>query len=132
MMMPKKVDLPVAPCCGGSPAPGCGPDDSAADCGCGAPPGPRAWIKTLIAAIVILAALGVGAYSLLATPAADTTSAATAGGNPGAAASATGAAPAASEAAPTPCGGGAGAAAPAPVPAENPECGAGPKPCCGH
>ena len=66
MVEPRKVDLPMAPCCAGSSALECGQSDSVADCGCGAPPGRHARIKTLIAAIIVLAAIGVGAYSLLA------------------------------------------------------------------
>ncbi len=44
---------------------------SIAGCACGAGPSRRPWLRTLIAAIVILAAVGVGAYSLLEKRAAD-------------------------------------------------------------
>jgi len=154
MEEPKKIDIPMAPCCAGT-------GDTAADCGCGAPAGRHSWIKTLIAAIIMLAAIGVGAYSLLAAPAANTSAATSSGGStagtqPSApAASAPVAAPsccgqaAGVEAAPAPacCGGAAaaGPAAPQPPccggantasaaspPAGNPNCGASPPSCCGH
>jgi len=55
-------------CCGG------GSDQvngSIAGCACGAAPPRRPWLGTLIAVIVILAAVGVGAYSLMGKRAAD-------------------------------------------------------------
>lgn len=57
---------PGVPCCGGGADKAKGSSGSAADCGCGAPPGGRRWLKALISAIVILAALGVGLVSLVA------------------------------------------------------------------
>lgn len=48
--------------CGGAAA----TPNAAADCGCCAPPAGGAWIRTTVSALVILAALGLGAYSLLA------------------------------------------------------------------
>jgi hypothetical protein len=44
---------------------------SGADCGCGGAPPRRPWLRTLIAGGVILAAVGVGAYSLFGRDAAD-------------------------------------------------------------
>ena len=55
-------------CCGG------GSDQtngSGAGCACGAAPPRRPWLRMLISAVVILAAVGVGAYSLVAKRAAD-------------------------------------------------------------
>lgn len=47
----------------------CCPGDTGASCGCGAAPPRRPWVKTVIAVVILLAAGGVGAYSLLASPA---------------------------------------------------------------
>ncbi|MCX5752307.1 MAG: hypothetical protein NTW97_01540 [Candidatus Krumholzibacteria bacterium] len=49
-------------CCGGGSDQANGPG---AGCACGAAPPRRPWLRTLIAAVVILAAVGVGAYSLV-------------------------------------------------------------------
>ncbi len=51
-------------CCGGSQQ----GTDSGGGCGCGCDAGParRGWIRTLIFAVVMLAAVAVGAYALRA------------------------------------------------------------------
>lgn len=49
-------------CCGDGSDQANGPG---AGCACGAAPPRRPWLRTLIAAVVILAAVGVGAYSLV-------------------------------------------------------------------
>lgn len=50
-------------CCGGGSDQ---PNGSTAGCACGGLPPRRSWLRTLIAGVVILAAVGVGAYSLMA------------------------------------------------------------------
>ena len=55
-------------CCGGGSDQANG---SGAGCACGAAPPRRPWLRMLISAVVILAAVGVGAYSLLGKRAAD-------------------------------------------------------------
>lgn len=55
---------PAANCCGGESNQAAG-----AACSCCAQPTPRRRIKTLVAVLVILAAAGVGTYSLLRRPA---------------------------------------------------------------
>ena len=50
-------------CCGGESDQANG---SGAGCACGAGPQRRSWLRTLVAGVVILAAVGVGAYSLMA------------------------------------------------------------------
>ena len=149
-------------CCAGGTGPeSCGPDSSLAGCGCATTPTRRPWLKTLIAVIILLAAVGVGAYSMLATSAPEETSApgsddssrrtapasATAQSVPNAAqpaccGGAVHEAPApqpaccsgAAHATPSPqssCCGGETSMAPAMLPGE-PKCGAKPKGCCGR
>jgi hypothetical protein len=55
-------------CCGGGSDQANG---SVGGCDCGAAPPHRPWLRTLIAVSVILAAVGVGAYSLMAKRAVD-------------------------------------------------------------
>jgi hypothetical protein len=50
-----------AACCGGESNQGASPN-----CACDSQPTPRSWKRTLIFAIILLAAIGVGAYSLRA------------------------------------------------------------------
>ena len=137
----KSADQPGTPCCAGDSKQECECTGSAAGCGCGSGPAPRSWIKTLISAVVILAALGVGVYSLVASRASGQGGSTASAGNskPAAAAILPSAAPPAH--APSPCCGSAGAeAAPQPsccggaasAPAEQPTCGEAHKGCCGH
>jgi hypothetical protein len=134
-----------APCCA----------DSRASCDCAAPPR-RSWVKTLIAAAILSAAIGVGAYSLLSDPEASGDPTGNRTATPPAFAKT--AAPAPPTTAPPPCcgggvpaaqsrtpccGGGApaapsrpaccrgGAAAPA-APTVEPKCGSRPSCCGGH
>ena len=53
-----------ARCAGGEPC-GCAADDAGGRCVCDSTPTRRSRVKTLIAAVVLLAAIGVGAYSLV-------------------------------------------------------------------
>jgi hypothetical protein len=132
-------------------APCCAEPGTSCDC---AAPRRRSWLKTLIAAAILLAAIGVGAYSLLAGPKAGGDAAGNHPATPPAAAKA--AAPPPNTAPPPCCGGGApaaqprpaccggapaaeprpacggGAAAPAAAPAVEPKCGSRPSCCGGH
>lgn len=142
-------------CCGGtgpSRGPGeaagcCGAGDTGEGCGCASSPSPRSRIKALISTVVILAALGVGIYSLAASRTADpaaqaaksgavTPSAATAMPGPApagpAAAGCCGSAGSAAPAQPSCCGGGGGSAALAEPAVAQPSCGEPRKGCCGR
>ena len=57
-----------APCCGGDTSSRDGASGTGASCGCGTAATGRRPVKTLLAVLVILAALGVGIYSLMAAP----------------------------------------------------------------
>ena len=61
----RNSETPPARCCGGGSDPGQETDAAAACCDCGAPLAVRSWIKTLIFVVVMAAAVGVGAYSLV-------------------------------------------------------------------
>ena len=125
---------PQPDCCAGSPAPG-GEKGSTETCGCCGSPPRRSWLRTLVFLIVILAAIGVGAYSIFVGSAK----------SPAGAASAADAATSARtaenpqgptlpvEAAPACCSGGGSGAGAVPPPAEQTTCGGGapPAPCCG-
>jgi len=63
----KSSEARGADCCGGSD----GANGSTSGCSCGATPPRRSLLRTLIAGAVILAAVGVGAYSLMEKRAAD-------------------------------------------------------------
>jgi hypothetical protein len=64
----RNSDARQGDCCGGGSDRANG---SGADCACGGAPPRRPWLRTLIAAVVILSAVGVGAYSLMGKRAAD-------------------------------------------------------------
>ncbi len=49
----------------GGCCPGATPPDARQDCCCGPAPGRRGWVRTLIFAVVMLAAIAVGAYALM-------------------------------------------------------------------
>jgi hypothetical protein len=122
---------PGTPCCGGGAKQACESGGSTEACGCGSAP-TRSWIKTLIASVVILAALAVSAYSLIASPNAKPSAAAVAPSSPTTGATSkpsTCCGSAGAEAAPQPtcCGAAASAA-----PSEQPTCGEAAKGCCGH
>lgn len=55
-------DLSRSSCCGGSQE----ATDQGCGCGCDAGPARRGWIRTLIFAVVMLAAFAVGAFALKA------------------------------------------------------------------
>jgi len=61
-----KANEASSACCGLSDPNSC----SGPSCDCGTQPAPRSSLKTLVSTAIILAAVGVGAYSLLARPAA--------------------------------------------------------------
>jgi len=149
-------------CCAGATAQKpCGPDSAPMSCGCTPTSARRSWPRTVIAAIILLAAVGVGAYSLLASPAPEraTTPPEKSGSLPAGSASPAAESPSsaaqpaccggAAHAAPVPqpsCCGGTAQAAPPPQPSccgggasldpaalpDEPKCGAKPKGCCGQ
>lgn len=53
---------------GNEPTSCCGDGGASGGCGCGPSTGPRNWLKTLLFAAVLLAALIVGVYSLWSQP----------------------------------------------------------------
>ena len=61
----KGDDLSPAQCCSTGQVGDCGPGGAAASCECGPVPARRSWTKTLLSAVVLLGAVGVGAYSLM-------------------------------------------------------------------
>lgn len=139
---PKSDGQQAAPCCSDGQACDCGPRSAAVSCDCGAPPR-RSRLKTLISAVILLAAVGVGAYALTKGRGAGVASAEGKATSVPAAAITTPAAPV--PAAPSCCGGGANrpvqaqpsccgggaAVAPAAAPGQ-PTCGSPQPGCCGH
>jgi hypothetical protein len=61
---------PATPsCCGGVAAePGPASGGAAASCGCGTPPAKPSNLGTLLAVLIVLAAIGVGLYAVFAAP----------------------------------------------------------------
>jgi hypothetical protein len=53
-------------CCGGSPDAACKASETTPSCGCGEPSPRQSSIKNVLAVIILLAAIGVGAVALLA------------------------------------------------------------------
>lgn len=132
-----EASSPEAPCFqGGGQECGCNGGEASAACNCEPAPSKHSWIKNLLAVVILLAAVGVGAYSVFADKPAAQRSPAAAAANPTPPVTANpSAVPSPSAPAPACCS---GAAAPAAAPLPGSCCGAAqpaaaPQPgsCCG-
>src|SRR5512137_1313651 len=63
MDVPRNDGQEAAPCCADGQPCDRGPGSVAVSCDCGAPPR-WSWLRTLISVVILLSAVGVGAYAL--------------------------------------------------------------------